>query len=98
MRQGLNVEVLGMGIARDAHVFLLLVYSLKSRSLEMAEKRYPPGRGKRGNPVAKHARKLNRSVVFRDRNQYRRNVKHKLAEPFPILCLNAERAWEKVFA
>ena len=34
------------------------------------------------NPVAQHAHKTNRAIVYKDRNRYRRVAKHKGLEPF----------------
>ena len=36
----------------------------------------------RPNPVARHSRKLNKAVVFRDRTKYVRANKHKGKEPY----------------
>lgn len=44
-------------------------------------------KGVRRNPVAKHAHKVNRAGVFRDRGQYTRKLKHKGHEPFPLFGL-----------
>jgi hypothetical protein len=33
--------------------------------------------GHRGNPVAKHAHEVNRSLIYRDHTAYTRKVKHK---------------------
>jgi len=36
------------------------------------------------NPVAKFARQFNKAQVFADKNQYRRNAKHRQQEASPI--------------
>ncbi len=36
------------------------------------------------NPVAKFARQFNKAQVFADKNQYRRNEKHRQQEASPI--------------
>ena len=52
----------------------------------MSKKPKRDGRGAR-NPVAQHAYKFNRSVVFKDRAKYRRADKHKGLEPFASALL-----------
>ncbi len=36
------------------------------------------------NPVAKFARQFNKAQIFADKNQYRRNAKHRQQEASPI--------------
>jgi hypothetical protein len=56
----------------------------------------PPPTGRRPNPVAKHAHKVNRAVVFLDRSRSTRKSKHKAREPFPLCGVNHPRTAEKV--
>jgi len=48
------------------------------------------------NPVAKHARKFNKAVAFRDRTRYARNPKHRGLEPFPLHICSLAGALGKV--
>jgi len=62
----------------------------------MSKKTSPPSGGERRNPVAKHAPRVNRATVFRDRTQYHRKAKHKAREPFPLRGSLPVHAAEKV--
>lgn len=59
-------------------------------------KKAMPPLGSRPNPVAKHAKKFNRSVVFADRKGYTRKTKHKAGEPFPMSAPNAGAQWKRL--
>jgi len=48
----------------------------------MSKKARPPKCPKQRNPVAQHAHKANRAIVYQDRTQYRRVGKHHKLEPF----------------
>ncbi len=43
------------------------------------------GNGSKQNPVAKFAHQFNKAQVFADKRHYKRNAKHKSAEPFAIV-------------
>ncbi len=62
----------------------------------MGNKSRSSGCGGRKNPVARHAYKVNRSVVFKDRTQYRRKTKHKGLESFAMPFPNEGAALQKV--
>jgi len=58
--------------------------SNKEVKVSKKSKQYKPGAR---NPVAQHAHKFNRSLVFKDRAKYRRTAKHNGLEPFAISLL-----------
>ena len=50
------------------------------------------------NPVAKFAHQFNKAHVFEDKNNYRRNAKHRKQEASPIALLRAIREASRVLA
>jgi len=53
----------------------------------MTPKRRTPGTR---NLVAKYAARFQRAVKFRDRTKYRRQIKHKGRESFPLMTGNSQ--------
>lgn len=53
----------------------------------MSKKPTSSQHARRRSPVARHAHKVNRSLVFSDRTGYKRKAKHKGLEPFPIVVV-----------
>ena len=67
---------IGYGATNSMQQFLFNLDNLGDRHMKR--------KSRQPSPVAKHNRRFNRAVVFRDRTAYRRKPKHKGREPFAI--------------
>jgi len=77
-------------ILRGKNIKLVVKYQIpvnpSNKEVKVSKKSKQDKLGAR-NPVAQHAHKFNRSLVFKNRAKYRRTAKHNGLEPFANLLL-----------
>jgi hypothetical protein len=66
-------------------------FQLAKKRTSMSGKSKSPPTGRLRSPVARHAHKVNRAIVFHDRTRYKRKAKHKNLEPFPMAVISVVR-------